>query len=68
MENKCMKQVLVLLATGKTQIKTTRYHYKIIIMDKIKIPIISKAGNHAPKLDHSDIAGGSTKQYSPSGK
>ena len=37
-------------------------------MDKIKIPIISKAGNHAPKLDHSDIAGGSTKQYSPSGK
>lgn len=24
MENKCMKQVLVLLATGKTQIKTTR--------------------------------------------
>ena len=50
------------------QIKTIGYHYKIIIMDKIKIPIISKAGNHAPKLDHSDIAGGSTKQYSPSGK
>ena len=37
-------------------------------MDKMKIVIISKSGKHAQKLDHSDIAGGSTKQYSPSGK
>ena len=50
------------------QIKTTGYHYKNIIMDKIKIVIISKSGKHAQKLDHSDIAGGSTKQCSLSGK
>ena len=37
-------------------------------MDKIKIVIISKSGKHAQKLDHSDIAGGSTKQCSLSGK
>lgn len=49
------------------QIKTTGYHYKSIIMDKMKIVIISKSGKHAQKLDHSDIAGGNVKWYSHSG-
>ena len=61
-------KIFNIISHWEIQIKTTGYHYKSIIMDKIKIAIISKSGKHAQKLDHSDIIGGSVKLYSPFGK
>ena len=56
MANKHMKSWSISLAIREIQIKTTRYHYTLIKMGKIKAVITPNAGEDVEKLDCSYIA------------